>query len=78
VDTVVANSNLAARTPENYAAEPVRIDLGTREGSPHLVLADVVDDGNAHRHDPEKLTGVLMRLYEERSPARTPTVARSA
>jgi len=78
VDVVVANNNRGARTPANYPAGPVQIDLAPGEGSPRVVLADVVDDDNAHRHDPHKLTEVLMRLYDERSSARTPTVARSA
>ncbi len=78
VDLVVANDNLAARTPEHYPAAPVRIDVQPGEGHPRLILADVVDDENAHRHDPHKLTDVLLQLLEDGASARTPTIARSA
>ena len=38
-------------------------------GTPRLVIDDVVDDENAHRHDPHKLTTVLMRLHDETTTA---------
>jgi len=77
VDAVVVNTNMRARQPGEYAAAPVRIDVGS--GSrPRLVLADVVDPANAHRHDPARLATVLMRLCEERVPVRSASIARSA
>jgi uncharacterized cofD-like protein len=78
VDTVLANRNMAARTPENYPAQPVKLDMEPGAGAPRLVTADVVDAGNAHRHDPLKLTDAIMALYDERASTRAPSVARSA
>ena len=77
IDVVVANNNMRARQPGDYAAAPVRIDVGGGD-RPRLVLADVVDPANAHRHDPAKLATVLTRLYEERAPIRSASIARSA
>jgi uncharacterized cofD-like protein len=78
IDVVIANSNLRARHPTDYPAAPVRLDLMPAPGGrPRLVMADVVDDDNAHRHDPGKLTAALMRLVEERQATR-PAIARTA
>ncbi len=77
-DVVVANSNREAKRPSDYRAEPVRIDMPDT-GTPRLVIDDVVDDENAHRHDPHKLTTVLMRLHDETTTAvPAPAVVRSA
>ncbi len=78
VDVVLANSNMRARQPEGYPAGPVRIDLSPDLVRPRLVTADVVDDGNAHRHDPAKLSARLLALAEERALARAADVARPA
>lgn len=78
VDVVIANSNTRARQPADYPAAPVRLDLDAAAVRPKLILADVVDDANAHRHDPAKLAAVLMRLHEERLPARAQSIVRSA
>ncbi|MEA2623682.1 MAG: hypothetical protein QOH61_2592 [Chloroflexota bacterium] len=78
VDVVLANSNLGARTPNRYSASPVRIDLDAGQERPRLVITDVVDTDNAHRHDPHKLTHALIALHDEWASARTPAVARSA
>jgi uncharacterized cofD-like protein len=78
VDVVIANDNHHARVPaQGYPSVPVAIDL-PRDAAPRLVLADVVDDDNAHRHDPRKLAGVVLRLHEEHAASRQPTVARTA
>jgi uncharacterized cofD-like protein len=77
VDVVLANGNRGARRPADYRAEPVRIDLPL-DGTPRLVVADVVDDEHAHRHDPRKLTDALMRLHDETSAVPVPAVVRSA
>jgi uncharacterized cofD-like protein len=77
-DIVLANRNLGARTPSDYRARPVKIDLSPTQGSPRLVLADVVDDENAHRHDPHKLTDTIMRLHDETAAVPIPALVRSA
>lgn len=80
VDVVVANTNTHARPPQAvYAQEPVRIDLPVGGGPPRVVVADVVDATNAHRHDPLKLASVLFGLLDERRAQQPPTVvARTA
>lgn len=74
VDAVLLNNNLKARQPANYPAAPVKIDvpLNGRNG-PQLIARDVVDDDNAHRHDPHKLASVLLALYDEHVIARRTT-----
>jgi hypothetical protein len=42
------------------------------------VLADVVDDDNAHHHDPVKLAAAIMSLLESETRERAAAVARSA
>jgi uncharacterized cofD-like protein len=67
VDAVLANNNLGARAPADYPAAPVAIDLPVSAGGrPTIVLRDVVDDENAHHHDPHKLAAAILALYEER------------
>jgi uncharacterized cofD-like protein len=80
IDIVIANNNTRARPPQaTYLQEPVRIDMPANAGPPRLVVADVVDPANAHKHDPVKLSAVLMRLLEERQAQQRPSVvARSA
>jgi uncharacterized cofD-like protein len=71
IDAVLVNDNFRARQPANYPAAPVRIDvpLSSKSG-PQVIARDVVDDDNAHRHDPRKLASVLLALYDERAIAR--------
>ena len=67
IDAVVVNGNFSARQPENYPAAPVRVDVplaGSR--GPTIFTRDVVDDDNAHRHDPRKLATALLELHDER------------
>jgi uncharacterized cofD-like protein len=78
VDVVVANRNMSARPPVDWHAQPVRIDLDAGTTRPRLVLADVVDDTHAHRHDPAKLAAALKQLLDERATSRRPAVARTA
>ena len=67
IDAVVVNGNLHARQPENYPASPVRIDVDpTLTRGPRMFTRDVVDDENAHRHDPHKLAGTIVELYDAR------------
>ncbi|MDQ3408038.1 MAG: YvcK family protein [Chloroflexota bacterium] len=79
VDVVVANDNPRARVPPGYPSSPVVVDLPPEQRRPRLVLADVVDDHNAHHHDPLKLATLLMRLHREHAPLRAaPAAIRSA
>jgi len=67
IDAVLANDNYAARVPENYPAAPVRLDVSNlRQERPLIVPRDVVDHGNAHRHDAHHLAAALMELYDDR------------
>lgn len=68
VDAVLVNSNYHARQPQNYPAAAVRVDVSLSDPSGPLVLArDVVDDENAHHHDPQKLAATILELHGERS-----------
>lgn len=78
IDVVVANANQRARAPAGYLASPVVNDLPAEGSTSRLVLADLVDDDNAHHHDPAKLAASLVRLHEEGVERRAPRVARSA
>ena len=67
IDAVLVNGNLNARAPANYPAAPVRIDIPiSKADGPALITRDVVDDGNAHRHDSRKLASTILELYDER------------
>ncbi len=67
IDAVLVNGNLQAREPANYSAAPVRVDVALSEpNGPALFTRDVVDDGNAHRHDPLKLATTIFELYDDR------------
>ena len=65
LDIVLANNRFDARIPEGWPARPVHLrwppDVA---GAPRLVLDDVVDEANAHRHDPAKLASALIGLVE--------------
>lgn len=65
-DYVLLNSNLAARKPVGWQAQPVEIDDRRLELLPVTVIEeDLVDVTNAHRHDPAKLAAALMRMQQE-------------
>jgi hypothetical protein len=64
--------------PSGYPAEPVRIDLPQNDARPRLELAAVVDPGNAHQHDPQRLTRALVRLLDERPAVRPVSPVRTA
>ena len=67
VDAVLANDNFAAHAPPNYPAAPVRPNVARAAPSqPPVILRDVVDDGNAHHHDPHKLAAAVCALHERR------------
>ncbi|MEP7361076.1 MAG: gluconeogenesis factor YvcK family protein [Chloroflexota bacterium] len=74
VDAVLLNNNFKARQPQNYPAAPVKIDVAlSNKNGPQLIARDLVDDDNAHRHDPRKLASVLLALYDEHTIARRKT-----
>ncbi|MDP8905842.1 MAG: YvcK family protein [Chloroflexota bacterium] len=76
IDAVLANENFGARVPPNYPTAPVRIDVPPRaDRRPRILLRDVVDDGNAHHHDPRKLATAVCALHERRVAARSSAAA---
>jgi uncharacterized cofD-like protein len=65
MDVVVANSRLDAVPPEGWLSEPVRLRWPPKDGRPpRLVLDDVVDAANAHRHDPARLAAAVIGAWE--------------
>jgi uncharacterized cofD-like protein len=64
LDAIVVNDNFNARAPAAYPAAPVRIDVPLRGHRPPIIARDIVDDDNAHHHDPVKLAGVLVDLHD--------------
>lgn len=72
VDLVLANNRFDARVPTGWQAETVRLAWppAGMTGPPRLALDDVVDPDNAHHHDPERLAGAVMRVFEHEAPAR--------
>ena len=66
-DVVLANNRLDARAPDGWLGEPVRLrwpPAGEAGGGPRLVLDDLVDPMNAHRHDPDRLAGTIIGIWE--------------
>ena len=62
-DIVLANGNLGARAPADWPDRPVAPELPESwRRRVRFVIADVVDAGNAHHHDPEKLALALLAL----------------
>jgi uncharacterized cofD-like protein len=67
IDAVLVNSNHHARQLPHDPAAPVVVDVESRRSRPPLIIArDVVDEGNAHRHDARKLSAALLELHDER------------
>jgi uncharacterized cofD-like protein len=72
IDVVVANNRFNARRPGQYAARPVKLrwpppTTAPGAATPRLVLEDVVDEDNAHHHDPAQLAAAVMHVYERES-----------
>lgn len=63
-DVVLANGDLGARAPLDRPARPIVPELsqGWRSRT-RLVTANVVDPGNAHRHDSARLADTLLALH---------------
>jgi len=79
VDLVMANNRLDARAPADWRARPVRLQWPPAvQPRPHLVLDDVVDHDNAHRHDPDRLAAAVLRAYEAETTSRRRAAVRSA
>jgi len=80
VDVVLANDRFDARVPDQWVAESVRLRWPPAVGPvPSLATEDVVDPGNAHRHDPARLATAVLRVAEGELAARRRTgVARTA
>src|SRR5690606_9666197 len=65
-DIVIANNRFDAAAPADWNAETVKLTWPpTEPPTPHLVLDDVVDPENAHRHDPALLAASVLRVYED-------------
>ena len=61
----LVNSNLGPSSsikPEWHVDPVVAEDLGSLEQSVKIIARDVVNDNNPLRHDPEKLSAVLLEL----------------
>ncbi len=79
-DIVLANNRFNAAPPQGWQGEPVRLrwpPTSAAEGGPRLVLDDLVDPVNAHRHDPARLGAAILGIWErEGGHRRRPGVAR--
>jgi uncharacterized cofD-like protein len=79
VDVVVANNHFAARAPQDWMAEPVRLRWPPAvDPVPRLVLEDVVDADNAHHHDPAHLTEALVGVLDREIGMRRRAIGRTA
>ena len=79
-DIVLANNRFNASPPAGWLGEPVRLrwpPACAATGGPRLVLDDLVDPVNAHRHDPARLAGAIIGIWErEGGHRRRPGAAR--
>ncbi len=78
-DIVLANNRFNADRPEGWLGEPVRLrwpPACAADGAPRLVLDDLVDPVNAHRHDPGRLAGAIIGVWEREGGHRRRPVAR--
>jgi uncharacterized cofD-like protein len=79
VDVVIANNHFAARAPQDWQAEPVRLRWPPAvDPVPRLVLEDVVDADNAHHHDPTRLTEAVVGVLDSEIGMRRRAVGRTA
>ncbi len=71
VDIVLANDRFDARVPDDWIAESVQLRWPPSGSSvPTLVTDDLVDPGNAHRHDPGRLAESILRTADREMAAR--------
>lgn len=79
IDVVLANDRFDARTPADWAAEPVRVRWPPAvRPAPRLITEDVVDPGFAHHHDPLRLAAAVIRICDAEARRRRRPVAQSA
>ncbi|MEO8511653.1 MAG: gluconeogenesis factor YvcK family protein [Chloroflexota bacterium] len=65
-DYVLINRNSRARPPQDWQGHLVEVDDRRLETLPAVIVEeDLIDETNAHRHDPVKLAATLMRLLQE-------------
>jgi uncharacterized cofD-like protein len=78
-DVVLGNNRFNAAPPSGWLGEPVRLRWPPAGANPpRLILDDLVDSGNAHHHDPERLATAVMGAWERESRVRRrPALARS-
>ena len=64
-DLVLANNRFDATAPAGWSGEPVRLRWPPSEHSgARLVLDDLVDPANAHRHDSANLAAAVIRAWD--------------
>jgi uncharacterized cofD-like protein len=66
-DLVLANNRFDAAAPAGWLGEPVRLRWppgSATSGGPRLVLEDLVDPLNAHRHDSGRLAAALIGVWD--------------
>jgi uncharacterized cofD-like protein len=70
VHAMIANNNIDTDLPEAWHSAPVTF---RKNGHPvfadgvRIVEADVIAAENRYRHDPSKLAGTILRVYDERN-----------
>jgi uncharacterized cofD-like protein len=80
VNVVLANNRFDARIPAEWTAATVRLDWppASSEHVPRLILHDIVDPDNAHRHDPARLATAIIGALESEPTGRRRAVGRTA
>jgi len=79
IDVVLANNRFTGQTPTGWRAEHVSLRWPPAiDPVPRLILDDVVDPANAHRHDPALLADAILRALERETGVRRRAVSRSA
>jgi len=64
-DLVLANNRFNASAPEGWSGEPVRLRWPpSGHASARLILDDLVDPANAHRHDSANLAASILRAWD--------------
>ncbi len=77
-DIVLANNRFDADAPSGWQGQPVKLRWPSAASpGPRLVLDDLVDPGNAHHHDPERLAAAVIGAWErEGGHRRRPNLSR--
>ncbi len=71
-DVIITNINYRAEKPGAWKSQVVHPDPSTKHVGAAVIERDVVDSYNALRHDPQKLSQVLLELFDgkRRTPER--------